>query len=196
VAGTNNGSRDHMSDVHYRYLLVIAPPVNVAAHVQALRDTLQLSLGRFQSMRVPPHITLLFVDMPETLQDDLVKVVAATASTLRPITLGIQGITHFPDKRTIYFDVLDHPAVATVREPIASAVRGVPSIERFGMHVTDHPHLTIATGLRPDRFEMAWPIVRDEAMEDHSTVHGVVLLRRALKPDALYTEFRRFQFGA
>ncbi len=185
-----------MSDDRFRYLLVIAPPTQVADHVQALRATLQASIGRFQSMRVPPHLTLLFVDMPEALQDDLFNVIAATARTLSPITLGIQGITHFPDKRTIYFKVLDHPAVATVREPLAAAVRGVPAIDRFGMHVTDHPHLTIATGLKPDRFEMAWPMVRDEAMEDHSVVHDVVLLRRALKPDALYSEFRRFPFGA
>lgn len=185
-----------MSDVQYRYLLVIAPPANVAAHVQALRDTLQLSLGRFQSMRVPPHITLLFVDMPETKQDDLLNTIASAARSLRPIPLGLKGITHFPDKRTIYIDVLDHAAVATVREPLAAALRAVPAIERFGMHVTDHPHLTIAAGLKPDRFDLAWPIVRDEKLEDHSVVHDVVLLRRALKPDALYTEFRRFPFGA
>lgn len=185
-----------MSNAQYRYLLVIAPPPNVSAHVQALRDALQLSLGRFQSMRVPPHITLLFVDMPETLQDELLNTIASGARSLRSIPLGLTGITHFPDKRTIYVNVLDHASVATIREPLAAALRAVPAIERYGMHVTDHPHLTIAAGLKPDRFDLAWPIVRDETLEDRSTVRDVVLLRRALKPDALYSEFRRFPFGA
>jgi 2'-5' RNA ligase len=185
-----------MSNAQHRYLLVIAPPPNVAAHLQALRDTLQLSLGRFQSMRVPPHITLLFVDMPETFEEELLNTIASGARSLRPIPLGLKCITHFPDKRTIYFNVLDHAAVATIREPLAAALRAVPAIERYGMHVTDHPHLTIAAGLKPDRFDLAWPIVRDDPMEDHSIVQDVVLLRRALKPDALYSEFRRFPFGA
>lgn len=178
----------------HRFLLVIPPSPEVSAAVEALRERLFAAIGGFSGRRLMPHITLLFSDAREDAQDALLRALAGLAPGLATFSLSYQGITHFPDRRTIYIDPVEKSAVAAAREPIAGALKSIPGIAE-GLRVTEHPHLTIAAGLRPAQFAKAWPMLAPHAFAASHPVQELLLLKRALRPEGTYAPLRRFELA-
>lgn len=168
----------------HRYLFILRPSSAVTAEVQRMREQLFPRIGNFSGRRVIPHITLCFADV--TVNDERTILQAAGAvAACAPFTVHYAGITHFPDKRTIYIDPVDKEAIARVRAPLVAALRAEPVVAA-ALHVTDHPHLTIAAGLKPAQFGTAWDLLAPHRFEADERVTHVVLMRRELKPEALY----------
>ncbi|MBK6540521.1 MAG: 2'-5' RNA ligase family protein [Flavobacteriales bacterium] len=94
--------------------------------------------------------------------------------------LRYNGITHFPDKRTIYIDLVEKEVIAPVRSSIVSEVRNYPQLSE-AIRETDHPHLTIAAGLKPAQFEKASEVLMPHELRSEEQVTEVVLLRRAMR---------------
>ena len=105
--------------------------------------------------------------------------------------LHYHGITHFPDKRTIYIDPVEKDAIAAVRAPIISAMKA-NDVLREAVRETDHPHLTIAAGLKSAQFDKAREMLAPHECESEQRVTEVVLLRRELRPGTRYERVRSF----
>ena len=174
----------------HRYLFVLRPSSAVTADVQRMREHLFPRIGNFSGRRVIPHITLCFADV--TVNDERTILQAAGAvAACAAFTVHYAGITHFPDKRTIYIDPVDKESIARVRAPLVTALRAEPVVAA-ALHVTDHPHLTIAAGLKPAQFDAAWKTLAPHHFAANEHVTEVVLMRRELKPEALYSVIGTF----
>ncbi|MFZ1695112.1 MAG: 2'-5' RNA ligase family protein [Flavobacteriales bacterium] len=179
----------------HRYLLVIPPSPQVSAAVVAMREQLHARIGGFGGRNLMPHITLFFCDAADGLEDELLAAIAPAAKRSGGFGLSYQGITHFPDQRTIYIDPVEKAAIASLRKELALVARAIPRIQA-GLHVTDHPHLTIAAGLKPAQFDQAWSTLAPHAFAEVHTVGELVLLKRSLAPTGPYAVLATIPLGA
>lgn len=182
-----------MSMLH-RFLLTILPSPALSAEVQRLRALLHPAIGSFSGRNTPPHITLCFLDLPKAHESAVIEAIARGTYGQQPFTLHYHGITHFPDKRTIYIDPVEKDAIASVRAPIVSALKKDSEL-RDVLRETDPPHLTIAAGLKPAQFDKAWEMLAPHEVRSEERVGEVVLLKRLLRPGARYEPVRSFQLG-
>lgn len=178
----------------HRFLLTILPSPALSAEVQRLRALLHPAIGSFSGRNTPPHITLCFLDLPEAHEPAVIGAIARGTAGLQPFTLHYHGITHFPDKRTIYIDPVEKEVIASVRVPIVSALK-VNDALREALRETDHPHLTIAAGLKPAQFEQAWEMLAPHQHESEEQVGELVLLKRPLQPGTSYEPLKSFPLG-
>lgn len=174
----------------HRYLFILRPSPEVTAEVLGMREQLYPRIGNFSGRRVIPHITLCFADVTDNEERTIVQA-AGSVVQCAAFTVHYAGITHFPDKRTIYIDPVEKEAIGRVREPLVTALHAEASIAD-ALHVTDHPHLTIAAGLKPAQFATAWALLAPHRFAADEHVAEVVLMRRELKPEALYSVIGTF----
>ncbi|MFZ1688667.1 MAG: 2'-5' RNA ligase family protein [Flavobacteriales bacterium] len=175
----------------HRYLLTILPSPAFSGEVDRLKTLVHERIGSFSGRNTVPHITLCFLDLPAEYEPAIVEAIASGATGQHDFILHYNGITHFPDKRTIYIDPVEKEAIATVRTPIVVALRADGAL-REAIHETEHPHLTIAAGLKPAQFEKAWELLAPHQMNSEQRVTEVVLLKRLLQPGARYEHVRSF----
>ncbi|MBX2973916.1 MAG: 2'-5' RNA ligase family protein [Flavobacteriales bacterium] len=178
----------------HRYLAIIAPSDAIAAAVVRMRGELHAHIGDFSGRLLIPHITLFFADVPDEMGMPIAAGIEAGIRGARPFLLTYADITHFPDRRTIHIDLVEKERIGTLRGVLVEEVR---QLSAFGdaLRVTDHPHLTIAAGLKPGQFDAAWALLAPYAFHAEHTVSEVCLMRRELKPGAVYGMMRRFPFG-
>ncbi|MCB0791757.1 MAG: 2'-5' RNA ligase family protein [Flavobacteriales bacterium] len=176
-----------------RFLLTILPSPALSAEVQRLRALLHPAVGSFSGRNTPPHITLCFLDLPDAHGPVIIEAIARGTASLQPFTLHYQGITHFPDRRTIYIDPVEKDEIASLRVPIVTALKEDHAL-RDALRETDHPHLTIAAGLKTQQFEQAWKILAPHAIETNEGVNELVLMRRPLVAGSSYVPIERFAF--
>ena len=186
----------------HRFLLVILPNAPLAAEVDRMKVLLHSRIGAFSGRATIPHITLFYADLPAECERDICDGIAKGVIGQRGFTLHYNGITHFPDKRTIYIDPVEKDAIAVVRAPIIAAVKASDTL-RDAIRETDHPHLTIAAGLKPAQFDVAREILTPHVLHPDFSgelrsevqVRAVVLLRRALRAGERYEHVRTFALG-
>lgn len=177
--------------VLHRFLLTIFPATALSTEVQQLRARLYARIGSFSGRNNPPHITLCFLDLPLEHEPAIIEAIERGTSDQRPFDLRYIGITHFPDRRTIYIDPVEKDAIASVRTPIVAALKSDPRLHA-AVRETDHPHLTLAAGLKPGHFEMAWEMLAPHEHASRERVSELVLLKRVLKPGERYMHLRSF----
>ena len=156
-----------------------------------MRSSLYASVGSFTGRNTAPHVTLFFADLPVVCEADICQGIFEGVAGQPGFLLRYNGITHFPDKRTIYIDPVEKDSIAVVRAPIIAAVK-VNDTLRDAIRETDHPHLTIAAGLKPAQFDVAWDILAPHELRSEERVTEVVLLKRALIAGARYERVRTF----
>ena len=178
----------------HRFLLVISPSPELIAEVERLRALLVPLIGSFSGQHLSAHITLFYADLPAECERDLSECIARGVVGHRPFDLHYNGITHFPDKRTIYIDPVEKDSIAVVRAPIIPALK-VNDTLRDAIRETDHPHLTIAAGLKPAQFDVAWEILAPHELRSEEQVREVLLLKRALRLGERYEQVRSFPLG-
>lgn len=134
---------------------------------------------------MPPHLTLCLADLALEEQESIAEVLAEAIEGQAAFNLHYTGITHFPDRRTIYVDPAEKDHIGALRDAVVSAIGSCPGIAD-GWKVTEHPHLTIAAGLKTGCFEPAWASLAPYRFAVQETVSHVALLRRSLVPGASY----------
>lgn len=182
-----------------RFLITVLPSPALSAEVERLKALVHERVGSFSGRHTVPHITLCFLDLPAEHEPAIIRAIAHGATDQRGFTLRYNGITHFPDKRTIYIDPVEKDAIARVRTPIIEALKA-NSASREAIRVTDHPHLTIAAGLKPAQFDKAWEMLAPHVLHPafsgelfaEERVTEVVLLKRLLREGAHYEHVRSF----
>ena len=177
--------------MQHRFLLTILPSPALSVEVDRLKTAVHDRVGSFSGRNTVPHITLCFLDVPAEQESAIIEAIAHGLTGQRRFTLRYNGITHFPDKRTIYIDPVDKEAIATVRTPLIAALKANDALSE-AIRETDHPHLTIAAGLKPAQFEKAWEMLAPHEHRSEERVTEVVLLKRPLPPGARYEHVRSF----
>lgn len=175
----------------HRFLLTTLPSPALSAQVDRLKALVHERIGSFSGRDTPPHITLCFLDLPAEHEPAIIQAISHGATGQQSFTLRYNGITHFPDKRTIYIDPVEKDAIAKVRTPVIAALKA-NDVLREAVRETDHPHLTIAAGLKPAQFERAWESLAPQELRAEEQVTEVVLLRRALRGGERYVHVRSF----
>lgn len=180
--------------MRHRYLLSILPSPGLSGDVDRLKAMVRDSVGSFSGRHTVPHITLCFLDLPAKQEPAILEAIALGTTDLKGFKLQYDGIMHFPDKRTIYIDPVEKTAIAAVRAPIIAALKANDAL-REAVRETDHPHLTIAAGLKPHQFDAAWDLLAPHAHTSTERVTEVVLLKRVLLPGERYGLVRSFPLG-
>lgn len=175
----------------HRFLLTILPASALSAEVDRLKALVHERIGSFSGRNTVPHITLCFLDLPAEHESAIIQAIAHGATGQRNFALHYNGITHFPDKRTIYIDPVEKDAIATVRAPIVTALKSNDALCE-AVRETDHPHLTIAAGLKPAQFDKAWEMLAPHDVHSDERVTEVVLLKRLLRLGEHYAQVRSF----
>ena len=175
----------------HRFLLTILPSPALSAEVDRLKVLVHERVGSFSGRNSVPHITLFFADLPLECERDVCEGIARGVVGHKGFVLRHNGITHFPDKRTIYIDPVEKDAIAMVRTPIVAALKSNDRL-REAVRETDHPHLTIAAGLKPAQFDKAWECLSTHEVRSEEEVTEVVLLRRAMREGERYLHVRSF----
>lgn len=179
----------------HRYLAIIAPSPSVSEAVLQLRHMLYARIGSFSGRLLRPHITLFIADLPETMGGAVQQGMARAVEQATSFRLSYNGITHFPDKRTIYIDPVEKDAIGQVRLRVLASLSVVEELHGL-VRGTDHPHLTIAAGLKPQQFDTAWPMLAPHVSFEHHSVDSIALLHRELRPAAEYALVKEFPFGS
>lgn len=175
----------------HRFLLTILPSSELSAAVDRLRDLLHSSIGSFSGRHTPPHITLGFLDLPGAYEADIIRTIGSGLAGQRSFALHYKGITHFPDRRTIYIDPVEKEPIAALRRPMVFALKADDRL-REAVRETDHPHLTIAAGLKPAQFAKAWELLAPVDISGEGMVAEVVLMKRLLQPGERYVHVCTF----
>lgn len=179
----------------HRFLLVIHPLAALTGQVSEWKELLALHIGYFSGRYSIPHITLFVADLPGMLEAAVVKGITAGVVGHRSFALHYDGITHFPDRKTIYVAPVEKEAIAPVRGSVARHVRNAVRSNEAVM-VTTEPHLTIAAGLKPAQFDQAWNLLAPHIHRSHQIVDELLLLRREMRPGARYEIVQAFQLTA
>ena len=174
-----------------RFLIMIDPGPTIAQEVMGLRERLHAGIGAFTGAATLPHLTLCLADLPYEYIRDVSEGVSIGCLGQRPFDLRFEGIRHFDDKRTIYIDPVQKDAIATVRTSIVTTLKG-NDLLREAIRETDHPHLTIAAGLKPAQFDKAWELLAPHEHTSDERVCEVILLKRLLQQSARYEHVRSF----
>ncbi len=175
----------------HRFLLTVLPGSALSAEVDRLRNVLHARIGTFSGRNTPPHVTLCFLDLSAAKESAIVDAITQGTTGQHAFALHYHGITHFPDKRTIYIDPVEKEVIATVRIPIIAAMKADEALHT-SIRETDHPHLTIAAGLGPGQFERSWQLLAPHEFSQEDRVTEVVLLKRVLRPGSRYERVRGF----
>lgn len=179
----------------HRFLLVIHPYEALAGQVTEWKEVLAAHIGYFDGRHAVPHITLFFADLPGDLEAVVVKGIKAGVVGHRSFILHYDGVTHFPDRRTIYVAPVEKEAIAPVRGSVVRHVRNALGSNE-AVKVTTEPHLTIAAGLKPGQFEEAWNLLAPHIHRSYQIVHELLLLRREKVPGARYKIVQAFPLTA
>jgi len=175
----------------HRFLLTILPSRALSSEVERLKSLVHERVGSFSGRNTVPHITLFFADLPLECEGDICEGIARGVVGHNGFLLRYNGIRHFPDKRTIYIDPVEKEAIAKVRTLIVAAMKSNEAL-RGSIRETDHPHLTIAAGLKPAQFEITLEMLAPHGLRSEEQVTEVVLLRRALREGERYVHVRTF----
>ncbi|MEZ4789971.1 MAG: 2'-5' RNA ligase family protein [Flavobacteriales bacterium] len=178
----------------HRFLLTILPSPELSAEVQRLRALLHPEIGSFSGRNTPPHITLCFTDLPDAHEPTIIDAIGRGTIGQKPFSVHYYGITHFPDKRTIYIDPVEKEVIASVRAPVIAGLKEDLAL-LDALRETDHPHLTIAAGLKPAQFDKAWEMLAPHELRGEEQVNEVVLLKRPLQSGTQYLAVRSFPLG-
>ena len=178
----------------HRYLLTILPSPALSGEVDRLKALVHERVGSFSGRNTVPHITLFFADLPLECEGAICESIAGGVVGHKGFVLHYNGITHFPDKRTIYIDPVEKEAIGPLRSSIVAHVRSYPQLNQ-AIRETDHPHLTIAAGLKPAQFDKAWELLAPHDVKSEERVTEVILLKRLLQPGARYEHVRSFLLG-
>lgn len=175
----------------HRFLITILPSPALSAEVERLKAVAHEHVGSFGGLHTVPHITLCIADLPIEFEPQILEGITTGVVGYKGFALRYEGITFFPDKRVIYVDPVEKEAIAAIRESIATSLRAYPAIGDV-LSVTEHPHLTIAAGLKPAQFDKAWERLAPHELRSEEQVTEVVLLRRELRPGTRYGHVRSF----
>lgn len=178
----------------HRFLLTILPSPALSAEVDRLKALVHERVGSFSGRNTLPHITLCFLDVPSEHEPAIIQAIAHGATGQQSFALRYNGITHFPDKRTIYIDPVEKDAIAGVRTSVVAALRSEPRL-REAVVETEHPHLTLAAGLKPAQFNGAWALLAPHVHRSEERVTELVLLKRLFRPGERYEHVRSFPLG-
>ncbi len=179
----------------HRFLIALLPSAELSDQVIVLRAALHALIGSFSGRNTPPHITLCFLDLPDDCGPAIIEAIACGTKGQQGFRLHYNGITHFPDKRTIYIDPVEKDAIAAVRTPIIAAFSADEALAG-AVRETDHPHLTIAAGLKPGKFHAAWGMLAPHGLQHEERAGEVVLLKRLLRAGERYEVAHRFPLEA
>lgn len=177
-----------------RFLGVILPPKALADHVLNLRTVLFQHIGSFGGRKLLPHLTLFLADVDAALEPTVIRLLREGVQGRRSFHLGYHGITHFPNRRVIYVDPVEKERIAEIRSPIVESLRQDPVLLK-ALRETGHPHLTIAAGLKLEKFKVAWELLAPHQLNADGRVGEVVLMRRPLQAGSAYQELQRFPLG-
>ena len=112
----------------HRFLFTILPSPALSDEVDRLKTLVYERVGSFSGRNTIPHITLFFADLPLEVEGEVFEGIARGVIGHKGFVLRYNGITHFPDKRTIYIDPVEKDAIAPVRNSIVTQVRSYPQL--------------------------------------------------------------------
>ncbi|MBK9176521.1 MAG: 2'-5' RNA ligase family protein [Flavobacteriales bacterium] len=187
-----NGKLFDVPVLGYRYLLVIRPSKEITAVVNVLKEKVEEAIGPYRYRHSTAHITLFYADLPVECERDLCEGIARGVEGHGAFRLHYEGITHFENKQTIYIDPVEKQPIDSVRKSVVAYARSYKRLKKLGINPSDHPHLTIAAGLKPAQFERAWESLAPHELRAEEQVTEVVLLRRAMREGERYAHVRSF----
>ncbi len=177
----------------FRYLVVIAPSQELVEKIARLKERVATVIGTFRGLHSIAHMTLLYAYLPVEYERVLCAGIVASITDHRAFDAHFEGIKHYPDKRTIYLDLIEKKPVIALRKSIRDRLRSEKRLKNLGIHATTDPRLSIATHLDQARFDQAWNALAPHEFRHPEIIDQVILLRGALREGERYVVVERFR---
>ena len=160
-------------------LIALVLPEPLYAFVRAEQNYIAETWGCRQSLRTPPHITLIppiSISTEESLQ--LGKIAADVASKNLKFEIKVNGYDAFPPKVIFIkpnFPKELHLLYMSLRGSILSVLNNV--LDRYPDE-SFHPHITIAyRDVDPQQFKEMWKYYRNKKVKMYTTIDSFCILQ-------------------
>ncbi|KAA5548813.1 2'-5' RNA ligase family protein [Adhaeribacter rhizoryzae] len=158
------------------YLLIISPSTSVRDVVLYLKKQLGNKINDYPGRYSQPHISILWVELDDSLEHQLFSSLFKILALESPIVLTTNGIKYFPSSKTIYLGIEETSSFEQMSRNIgkSSFIVGLPAEFRSSTYV---PHLTINRNLEHS-FDFARDYFGEYSYKESFTASSALLLKR------------------
>ena len=182
--GKNKNQVSLFEAISYEYLFVISPK-EVEADVRMFKEKLHELIGLpSQVLNSIPHISLYHFYSAGDV-DTILKKSLQALSGFRAFKVRLDGIKTFGSEqydRTMYIDVEKSDELENLHSALQMTF--LRKGEKF------HPHLTIARGIKPDKYALIVPNLPDFEFFSGFDCQQITLLRKRLGEEMPYERVR------
>lgn len=152
----------------------------------------QLLDRSFRSYNSKPHITLWLIKMSDVHELKMIEVLENECRSLSPFEIELNGFGCFNlGSNVIFVKPSSEAEIVSVPQKLFKELRNAVSIPNTSRpFLTDHPHMTVASGLTKNEFDSLWPTYEDRPYNSSFTVNSVVLLEKKEPPFRFIGEFQ------
>lgn len=176
------------------YLLVVSPPDLVCDATWERKNLLRRLIGSFDGESSKAHFTLYHRVIPPEFDKPFRQAIRDACAEFAPFRIRLNDVRHF-DEKVIYWAAEDTSAIDALRTRIVSLSKAMSRARGGHSKETKVPHQTIAAGLEPDKFAIAWEQLKNDLPSFEWTVREVLLLRRNAFVRSRYDDGEQFALG-
>ncbi len=183
--------KDHQG-TRRQYLLVINPSREVSSDVRKMKEEVKQALDRpFRSYNSKPHITLWLIKMSDAYEHKLLEVLENECRSIAPFKINLNGFGSFTlGPNVIFVQPNSTEKIISVPQRLFKELRKVVSIPNTSKpFLTNHPHMTVASGLSSTEFNSLWSTFQGRSYSGSFMAKSVVLLEKRQPPFRWIGEF-------
>lgn len=161
------------------YLIALAPPPDIAARQQAIKQDIYERYGAKYALNKPAHITLQPpLKLPEQHEQQLVDALKTVAAQHHPFQVYLKDFNHFSN-RVVFIDVVQYEAITHLHRALTEQLSTLPFITDDALRLEPiRPHMTIANrDLKQGRFNKIWQAYRDRSFSHTFTAKDITLYK-------------------
>jgi 2'-5' RNA ligase len=174
---------------YHDYLIILAPPENIANYVKGLKDFSAGIIGEYESRFSRAHITVQPWPRKRPVWiEPLLPKLERDLQTLPPLVMDINGFDYFDhqEQQTIYARLVSTPQTKV----------WFKLLRKFFSTPPFEPHITIARSIGNNDFRELWPHFKKRSFNGQMQIDKLTILRReTIGYDKTYKVFKEIPFN-
>lgn len=160
------------------YLLILSPNQEVKDETMRIKRIYKEKYNCWNADRSYPHFTLAYSFLNENEQEEFVGYLDEVALLTNPFLVELHKFERFASS-TIYMDVVNKEPITQIAVLVKEkAGQLMKTYQKTKPEFIQNPHLTIATRMRKDQFELAWSEWQSVAIQHHFEAIDMTLLKK------------------
>lgn len=167
----------------YEYFLILSLPAAIRDEVAILRDDFHKNFQTNDKIRGKPTLALALFLQYETMEERLMQSLERIAAAFEPMTIHLKDFGSFPRHSILVSVIAGSPAYALAKSIRTDAKNLLQVNQETKPMIMLQPHIGIARKLKPEVFDLSWPIYTNKKYENSFVAKEMMLLRRLTHDD-------------